>query len=439
MIKYSGIIFVLIALLSCTNEDMTFQIGSRYVDPKTNVRYVDTLTVNSYTIKLDSMRTSGLEDPSILVGKYLDDAIGNIQSRSFFRVNPPKTFSIPDNAVYDSLELIMTYTGYSLGDTNKTYTITAHRLTRALRTDEGGYFYNTSSTQYDPENLGATTLMPWPNTNDTLWMRLDDNLGNELFTMLNEKDQIITESELFHFYFKGFALDFDGNNKAILEFNFPSKTESSSTGAYYPTMRLYYHYFDYVLVNEYVDFKIGTENVDLQYNQFTISDPVFELPANQRDKVPSSETDDVTYVQAGTGILTRLEVPFLKNLLAVHNYILIMKAEMVIEPVRNTYGIFPLPQDVSLYNSDQINRFGSSFRASGNLSLDEIYQEDTYYTFDVTSYIKAKFEEVRNETPTFILTVSPENLYKSLDRIIVGSQGHEENRIKLKIYYVDYE
>ncbi len=65
MIKYFWIL-VLLALFSCQDQNMTFDIGSKYVDVRTTIRYVDTLTVKSYTVKLDSIRTSALTSAVLL-------------------------------------------------------------------------------------------------------------------------------------------------------------------------------------------------------------------------------------------------------------------------------------------------------------------------------------------------------------------------------------
>jgi hypothetical protein len=439
MIKYSGLFLLFLAFFSCNNDDMTFQIGSKYLDVKTNIRYVDSLTVLNYTVKMDSIRTSGMEEPTILVGKHHDPDFGDITARSYFRVNPPSAVSLPNNAIFDSLQLILLYSDYAIGDTNVTYTIHAHRLQKSLKPRADGYFYNTSETDFYPEVLGTTSLIPWPNTNDTLWIRLDDELGNDLFDLLMEDDQIIKESELFHNYFKGFALTYDDADNAVLGFNFPTYAQTSSGVDYYPVMRLYYHYFDFTNVSKYADFKIAYENVGLQYNQLTLSNPVVNFPTQQRQKLPAQESNNQTYIQAGTGIVTRIEVPYLKNLLALHDNILIMKAELQLEPVRGSYFVYPLPEQVSVYSSDRINRFGTSFAADGILSIDNIYQEETWYTYDVTNFIKAKIIEETDDVPALLVTVKPENMYKTFDRVVLGSQLHGDNQIKLKIYYINYE
>jgi len=438
--KYFGLFLLVPVFISCTDEDMKFQIGSDYLDVRTNIRFIDTLTVASYTVRMDSIRTSNynMEEPWLMAGKYFDPEIGYISARSYFRVDPPNSLSMPNNAIYDSLQLIMICNGYALGDTNTLYTISARRLTKGMKARSDGYFYNTSVTQFDTVDvLGSKSFIPRPNTYDTLQIRLDDNLGNALFYFIDENDQIVEERELFLNYFKGFAIDFDINNEALLGFDFPSRQETDNE-TYYPVMRLYYHYFDYENIYKHIDFQIGYDNAGLQYNQFLL-DPLVDFPTKQREKLPAHETGNNTYVQAGTGIVTRLEIPYLKNLLALHTNIIIMKAELQIEPVRNTYKIFSLPENVQLYGSDKINRFETSFIADAVLSLDDIYQEETSYTFDVTRFIKNKITEESDETPALLVTVSPEYLYKSLDRIVLGSQLHAENRVKLKIYYINYE
>lgn len=438
MIKYYGLLLFLMAMVACVDEDMTFQIGSNYVDVNSNIRFLDTLTVHSFTMRLDSVRTSSLDQPSMVVGQYTDPEFGTLTAGSFFRVNPPASINLPANAEYDSLRLVMLYNDYVVGDTNKPYTIRAHRLTGKLKKREDGYLYNTSLTAYDPDPLGAVSLVPRPGTYDTLTIRLDDDLGRELFYLLDEDDPIILENELFYNFFNGFTLQNNESNQAVLGFEFPSRNTASNATTF-PVMRLYYHYFDFENRSKYIDFPVGSENVALQYNQFGISDPVVDFPVKQRDKLPASQTGNKTYVQAGIGVITRLEIPYLRNILALHENIIVMKAELQIEPIRETYGIYPLPEDVRLYGSDAVNRFEPSFVAGADLTIDEIYQEETWYTFDVTTFIKNKLVEETDETPSLLFTIAPDDLNKTFERIVVGSQHHPDNRIKLKLYYLTYE
>ena len=67
-----------------------------------------------------------------------------------------------------------------------------------------------------------------------------------------------------------------------------------------------------------------------------------------------------------------------------------------------------------------------------NLEIDEFYQDETWYTFDITTFLDKNLYEESDETPSLLLTVSPDNLYKTLDRLILGSQLNHENEMKIK-------
>jgi hypothetical protein len=212
-----------------------------------------------------------------------------------------------------------------------------------------------------------------------------------------------------------------------------------------PVMRMYYHYFDFQNVSKYMDFPINNRSL-LQFNQFNLDNPTVTLPSHQEEKLSSRQTGNKSYVQAGTGIVTRLEFPYLRNIRELHENLQVLKAELVVEPVRNTYKSVKLPERTSLYITDNVNRFGNPIRTPitndiviGDLVIDEVYQEETSYTYDITDFINAKLIEPTDDVPALLLTISTEELYKTVDRLILGNQDHPDNNIKLKIYYMSYE
>lgn len=443
MAKYSFLLVILV-FLSCTDENMTFKIGGDYVDVKTNIRYIDTLTVHSFTVMMDSVKTSGLQSPVMLVGKYTDPEFGNISSKSYFRVSLPASKILPKDAVFDSLQLILLYNDYSAGDTTKEYTINVHRLSQTIKLNDDSYLYNTSRFTYFDELYGTETFTPRPNTNDTLWIRMNDSFGNELFDLFMDKDDKVSDNLSFLNYFRGLVISGDDTDDAILGFKFPT---SSETNVKFPTMRLYYHYYDFENVSAYLDFIVSSSDYDLQFNQIQLSEPVVNFPAEQRNKLSSALSNNRSYLLAGVGLMTRFEIPYLKNLFEFHENLQIVKAELQIEPIRNTYKTIALPEEVSLYISDDLNRFGSAIIDQsnqvqiGDLEIDELYQEDTRYTFDITYYCEGKLKEESSDgsTPALLFTVTPENLYSTLDRLIIGNQRNAQNQVTLKVYYMYYE
>ena len=434
MIKYFWIL-VLLALFSCQDQNMTFDIGSKYVDVRTTIRYVDTLTVKSYTVKLDSIRTSALNERSITAGKYHDPEIGDVSATSFFRVGLPSNKVLPTDAVYDSILLVMVDDNFFMGDTMNTFTLQVHRLMQTLKARDDGFLYNTSSFHFDPALFGSVSYTPRPGTDDTLNIRLDDSFGQELFDLFMTKDEKIQTLDNFLNYFKGLVVTFNESDNAIQGFKAAEAL---------PEMKLFYHYSDVTSVSRFLSFPINSSNF-LQFNRFNIDNPVVEFPENQKDKLYAPLTDNKTYVQGGTGIATRFEIPYLRNLLELHENMQVLRAELVLEPVRNTYKLFKLPERISLYITDRLNRIGSPMRdeisgeiLTGNLVIDNLYQEETSYTFDVTSFIMQEISIGRDNVPALLLTISPEDQNKYPSRLILGSQLRKDNTVKLKIYYMSY-
>jgi hypothetical protein len=326
---------------------------------------------------------------------------------------------------------------YRIGDTLKPFTIHVHRVEQTIRVREDNFLYNTSHFAYSAQPLGSRTFRPRPNTTgrDTISIRLSDDLGKELVNLFLEKDDRILQLDNWLNYFKGLTILSDYTDEAMVGF----KTTSAA-----PVMRLYYHYVDFSTVSQYRDFGIFAYAIN-QFNHFEIINPLIDLPHNQKDKLPVKYTHNESYLQAGTGIVTRLEIPYLKNLLTLHDNIQILRAELILEPARNTYKTIELPPRISLFQSDNKNRFGSPIlnmntgsALVGNLVIDKVYQEETSYTFDITGFIQSKIIEATDDIPALLITITPNDIYKTADRLVLGSQKNSESKIKLKLYYMNY-
>ncbi len=435
MIKYFSLLLPLV-FFSCRDQNMTFDIGSKYVDVRTTLRYVDTLTVNSYTVKVDSMRSSGLTSPAVVVGMYSDPEVGDIASTSYFRVGLPGTITLPKGAVFDSVGLMLVDNDYWQGDTLQPFTLNVHRLNQIIKVHDDGYLYNTSSFGYDAAVIGSVTLKPKPNVNDTLWVPMDSTLGQELFNLIKEKDDKMLQQDNFLTYFKGLALTWDASDKAVLGFDI---------GNSLPAMRLYFHYTDFSTVSKHFDFVISSYT-SLQFNQFEIRNPLIALPVSQKNSIPAALTDQKTFVIGGAGLATRVEFPYLKELRAFYDNMNVLKAELIVEPARNTYKVLPLPEKVSLFQTDNMNRFGeaiynisTSSILEGDLVIDDVFQEETSYTFDITNFISYKLTEASDEVPALLITITPDGFYKSMDRVVFGSRKNGDNKVTLKLYYMNYE
>jgi hypothetical protein len=434
MTKYLPLLFLFVFIFfSCSDKDQTFEIGNKYVDVKTNLRFVDTLTVNSFSVRLDSIHTSTYK--TILIGKHDDPELGEIWARSYFRVGLPSSIDLPNDAVFDSVQLILSYNKYYVGDTMNSCTIKVHRLTQIMKATEDGYLYNTSSFSYNPDVFGSVTFMPRPNSGDSVKITIDPAFGNQLFDLCMDENVRITNLDNFLYFLKGLVVSFDDASDIILGFK-------SSTSI--PMIRIYYQYFDYDVKHKYLDFPMIDAN--LQFIEYGINNPKIEFPQQQKYKLPVQLTNNVSYIQGGLGIVTRLEIPFLRSLLELHQNIKVLRAVLVMEPLKNSYRHISLPDSISLYYTDNQNRFVSAVLDKAtqktelaSLTVDEVFQEDTKYTIEITDFINYKLTEESDDTPALLVIITPNRIYKTVDRLILGSQLHTNNDIQLKIYYMDYE
>jgi len=435
-----GTIFTLV-LYSC-NDVNSFTLGQDLVDAKTNVIITDSCTIKAYTIKSDSVVTSG--SGTALVGKYTDNLMGNVavEASSYFNVafpTLPIDINPNDDYVFDSLTLCLHYSHYFYGDTTAPYTIEAHELTEKIesRVNTNGYLFNTSSVDYYPSKFGEKTVRPRPSFHDSIHMRLDDVRGIDMLTKIMNREAQFDNAANFSDYFKGIVLKPGDFNKCVLGFY------AADTSMY---MRLHYH----IGGTQYF-IKFGLKNQTDQVSQFNRVIPDFSNstlkdspPKRLDDRISSDKTANQTYIQGSTGLMTRLEFPYLKTLLEGGN-IKILSAELILSPIRNTYSMEPLPSSLVLNKLDNTNtNEGTLLTARGAtltpyLTIDPQYNEKTFYTFDLTSYITNVFQQTDNTiVPALGVYLSSDKNFSSLSRVILGDGYGTTNVSKLKITYWRY-
>lgn len=107
------------------------------------------------------------------------------------------------------------------GDTTSLQTFYLHRLTDYPRMDyDNPYIYNNDEFSYEKESLGRLQLRFEKNylENSNLYFKLNDDLGRELFHLMQGKDSIFLPANAYDFirYFNGLVIIPDENNSALL-------------------------------------------------------------------------------------------------------------------------------------------------------------------------------------------------------------------------------
>ena len=419
-----------IIIESCNTQDEDFYIGKDFIDPQTHAIMSDTFTVNMSTVILDSFPTSG--KGVALCGSYKDSLFGKVSSTGYFEVGLPE-LNLTDGDYYDSTVLILIHSGYSYGDTTKYQKLNIYPLREIISADEDGNCYNNQTTGIAETPIGKLNYIPRPRGVDSIFIKINDDFGLDLWQKVIDNSEIFTSTETFTAYLPGLAIVPDENlSSSIIGY----KASSAEI-----LLRIYSHrYAEYTTIIN-TDFLLT--NTNLQYNKIIpdFSGTPLQLIKSQKEDLSGFITGNHSYLQGGTGLFTKISFPHLENFLLMGNARL-LRAEIIIKPDNLSYLGFRLPEKLALLTLDKYNRIQSAFyNSSGdlvtaNFVLDSLYHEDSYYAFDITSYLMQEFaDSYVDKDKNLAISLHPDNLYTTFERLMV-EQG--TSYPKLRIYFVNF-
>jgi len=396
---------------------------------------IDSLTVNTSTLTLDSIITSNTQ--TALVGGY-DKSVGKVNSRSYITLGKSVS-NINRDAVFDSISLNLVPSSYYFGDTMSLFHMTVNRVTEDIKYPvDDTYLYNVSHFAYDSVSpLGEVTFKPRPKEKKKIRIKIDDALGIDFLDKLKSRTNSFEDVGGFPFYFKGIVLNsyMNGNNKSIIGF---STTDTSIT------MSLYYHYLSSNgnIVKDRVKFEPSVGNTDIkQFNQITSDRSGTDLSAISEVPTSSKLLKNYSYVQGGAGLVTRVDFPSLKNLLEQDRKFEVVKATLFVQPSVETMESDFLPQKLNLCLTNKHNDYltvlsKNNVALDGSRYIDYINKENTRYSWDISSFIKQVL--VSDKYVNGLLLI-PENYNKGFDYIIISDQKKSHYKTFLKLYIIYYE
>ena len=430
-----GIVF----LASCATDDTTYEVGSDFIENSIQVRVLDTFSIKTGTFKLDSIITSSTN--RILVGNVVDEKLGTLSAKSYLELIT-SNFSISTDAVYDSIGMILNYDTYYYGDTTKVQTYTLHRITETVEPeDDATSFYNTSSLEYDAAILGQLSFTPRPNkSTDSLFVKIDDILGEEIFDKIVNND--INNTDDFLQYFKGLVIAPDTSvNSHVLGFN-----AQTTTGTGNSIMRLYYSIIDDDSENNdyYIDFVISAAGQQFNEIKTDLSSTVLGDFEDGEEIKLSTVTDNLLFAQSGTGISARIEMPSIKRLSELYENAATLSAELTFSPLKGSYSDDnPLPEYLSVYIVDHKNRIiqqltdidGNTASAILIEDTDE-FNEDTYYYVNLSGFVE---QILYSDTDlNYALMIQSGNFSKEVNNVVIENNASTNREVKLSVKYLNY-
>jgi hypothetical protein len=160
-------------------------------------------------------------------------------------------------------------------------------------------------------------------------------------------------------------------------------------------------------------------------------------------EIASTATNNSVYLQYLTGFTPKIKFPTLRSLLLRPDYVKILKADLIVKPLKNTYSsITPLPPQLLASATDQTNTFGTILTTiagayqNGNLVIDQLYNENTTYDYDVTSYLQQQILVSSANQNGLLLTPPSTTRISTLNRVVFGDKKNAQGSIQLKLYYV---
>ena len=417
------IVFLLlfqVGLIGCHNS--VSEIGSSlFVNNLFNINYVDSVTLKVSTILTDSLVTSNTG--RLLVGYHEDEKLGAVTAKCIFQVgtNIPIRLGL-HSTEYVSLRLFLKKDGYSYYDTTQTQTISVYQLSKDIRLNKG-YLYNTSKFTIDSTPLGTLTFMPRPHHSDSLEIILPDALGQELMTMAQSADYRLATNANFINFFRGLAL-------------IPDSTSSRNMiGFKSLEMRLYYRYLTSASSNnKHVSFIVGPNayftNVHVNRNGTPLS-----TIKKKNEFVSSNLSDHEAYLQCGTGLGMRIEMPYLRNLLYNNRNFICSRALLELSPIKEFKSQSALPPVLYIFRVDGQNRLLTASPQGATLARDLELGQNTHYVADVTSFVNSQIQTDAFNINGLLILLDDKQYRSTFNRLYIGDQ-RSQFAMKIKLYFI---
>ncbi|TDE10493.1 DUF4270 family protein [Dyadobacter psychrotolerans] len=411
--------------------------------------YSDTTSISISTVAPDSVMTGS--SSRLFFGRYKDPYLGKMHAASFFQPSlGESSIALADKAVYDSLILSLRYDGYYYGDTMKVMNMSVHALTEDITLKNA--YYNSNTTPYEAQPIGKISFYPTPrpnvnNARRDLKIKLSNTLGQKIFDMA--KANLITNNTEFINVLKGIVvLPGASDNGSVVGF----KTIDANT-----SIQLHYHTPDIEGVTK--------DSTVLQlaalYNQLggdRSQTALAKLPHTIRVALPSAQTQNMSFIQAGPGIMTRVDLPTVRQL-KYNNYSFANRAYIYIEPLKLSAEYpFVAPQTLYVYLCDKNNEYIRSAGYPVELSTlsgapvtatltNDLVNNKSFYRIDVSQYVSDILRSDSEEIYGLLLRTSaisttdpsfPDlntEFSKGFNRLIIGNQANQNGKLKLELYY----
>ena len=454
---------------ACTSNENILSLGEETINDNHNAQYTEDFEIQSKTLLAEYVITNN--SGVALCGSYKDDYIGRITTNTVFKISPniQSTDSWYNNdfrlyAELDSIVVFLHTNGYIYGDSTKEMTLALHPLTKNYN-NENDDLTNYTTTPFDSTAWTTKTFRPEDLRGDTLAIKIPTAIAQAWFDSIQaasdhfiidgnrneqydngEFTQNDNDEEFINNVLSGLTIRSVGDNDAIIGFNMPKSGTIDFTNM--STVRMYYT-SQSPLQHNYVDFKIYDPS--LQYNQITadFSQGLLAGITPGGAGISSTQTNGITFVQSGLGLMTKIEIPSLRRLYPLGNNVTILDLDLNFSSVPNSYSDFhPLPTALyidRLMNNGEFDRDGvvdlNGLRSS--ITITERSNFKTSFSAGITRYgIDEQLlvnDYSQNHTSLIISPISNHTTNATVNRLLIGDVDHDKSPLGAVMYYTTFE
>lgn len=412
--------------MSCTSGslDVTLDVDSQI---NQNTVMVDTMRVEGYTVKEDSIYTSASGE--IQVGSYTMNSKLDVSSEAYFQVSLPYTnygvYNITEAMVLDSAKIQLRLTG-NIGDTTEYQTIRLYELLTEVSIYDTQL--STASYPYDENHIAEKIWKLRPSKDTLVELTLNTAMAQriwEYYQISYREDNPSLQKII-----KGLVLKGNENNTSLSIFD--------GTNA---DIRLYTHTRDTYIQYSF-DFPILVNNA--QFNHYKYSSGYETLDKLQPGEQVNADLMNNEFVlNTGLGLSGKVEIPGISQLKEITDLSGVHQVQMVLYATRKNADELPIPPStLGLYTINLNNEIeavltdGFDTQVTGTYSYnpeDLVYT--SYYTFDLTQYFKnILFQGVQNKGLK-VIALDDGTVNGAFSGVYLGNYDNASFKAKLIVYY----
>jgi hypothetical protein len=410
-------------LVACDDPSVDLELATSSTERQ--AFYTDTLTVRTSTVLVDSVPSSATS--YLLTGRYIDAQLGTIEASSYLQPSLAAEFLPTTDLAYDSLVIELTPDAYRYGDTTHLQTMQVHRVQQAFQTNKT--YYTKDALTYDATPLGQHAYRAVSSLS-SLRVRLGGTLGQDLWQAgLNSR---LTTTDELRDQLKGLVLrPGAADNGAIVRW------------AYTGTLHIYYHDLLDPSTALNTDFVLGgADNGHFFQLQADRANTLLASLTRPTQALSSTATSNQTFIEAGLGLCTKIEFPYLLDFRNVGTSFVFSSSELKLDVIRNTASrSLPVPALLLPQLTTRGNRLGALFLSSSGTTVTapaitgvstHTGLDQTTYTLDCSAYIEGVvLGTIANDG----LLLSAETATASVGRVVLGGAAHPDNPLRLSAYY----